>query len=488
MCGRARLVSYAIVLLFSSGVRADSCTTTPWSGMSGVPPLTEFTAGYLYLGTYPGYLYDGSNAVPADHDADGKAFAGSVLPRNAAGQVCHDSDCKIVFLSIGFSNNTIEFCGGRGIAGDPDDPAATQCPLPTATPPYLQTDSFIAKALGDARVNHATVVLVDGAQGGKTLGDWDPTVAGFAEYNRVRDQILVPSGLSPLQVQSIWLKNGNPTPTVSLATGGPGNPPDAIVAEQHMGNILRAVKAAYPNVQQVFISPRIYGGYANTASPPNDLNPEPYAFEIGFSIKWLVKSQIQQIRGAQPDANAGSLDYRHGAAPWVGWGPYLWANGPIPRGDGLAWLNSDLRGRSSSGGVDECTHPGTSGEAKVANLLLEFMTASPYTPWFLASSAACSIAGGSLRLDANKQTIGWSSNVASGPFDVAKGDLTVLSASGGNFSSAACYADDIATTATDDGSVPSAGEAFFYLARCDGSTWHDGTQAGNRDPSLTACP
>jgi hypothetical protein len=316
-------------------------------------------------------LYDGSNAVPADHDADGKAFAGSVLPRNAAGQVCHDSDCKIVFLSIGFSNNTIEFCGGRGIAGDPDDPAATQCPLPTATPPYLQTDSFIAKALGDARVNHATVVLVDGAQGGKTLGDWDPTVAGFAEYNRVRDQILVPSGLSPLQVQSIWLKNGNPTPTVSLATGGPGNPPDAIVAEQHMGNILRAVKAAYPNVQQVFISPRIYGGYANTASPPNDLNPEPYAFEIGFSIKWLVKSQIQQIRGAQPDANAGSLDYRHGAAPWVGWGPYLWANGPIPRGDGLAWLNSDLRGRSSSGGVDECTHPGTSGEAKVANLLLD---------------------------------------------------------------------------------------------------------------------
>jgi hypothetical protein len=291
-----------------------------------------------------------------------------------------------------------------------------------------------------------------------------------------------------LQVQVVWLKDANASPTVSLATGGPGNPPDAIVAEQHMGNILRAIKAAYPNVQQVFISPRIYGGYANTASPPNGLNPEPYAFEIGFSIKWLVKSQIQQIRGSAPDVNAGTLDYKRGQAPWVGWGPYLWANGPIPRADGLAWLNSDLRGRSSSGGVDECTHPSVHGEAKVANALLEFMTTSRYTSWFLASPSVCSIAGGSLHVDANKQTIAWSSDVPTGPFDVAKGDLATLLASGGSFSSAACFADDISTTSTDDASLPSPGETIYYLSRCKGGTWHDGTQAGNRDPSLTACP
>src|SRR5262249_10488131 len=115
--------------------------------------------------------------------------------------------CKIVFLSIGFSNNTIEFCGGQGIGADPDDPAASACPLPIASPPYIQSESFIAQALADPRVDHANVVLVDGAQGGKTLGDWDPIASGFGEYNRVRDQILVPSGLSPLQVQAIWVKD-----------------------------------------------------------------------------------------------------------------------------------------------------------------------------------------------------------------------------------------------------------------------------------------
>src|SRR5262249_50106761 len=149
---------------------------------------------------------------------------------------------------------------------------------------------FIAQALGDPRVDHTSVVLVDGAQGGKALSAWDPIASGFAEYNRVRDQILLPSGLSPMQVQAVWVKDAAAPPTVALATGDDVHPADAIVAERHLGNILRAIRAAYPHVQQVFVSPRIYAGYANTMMPPNGLNPEPYAFEIGFSIKWLVAS------------------------------------------------------------------------------------------------------------------------------------------------------------------------------------------------------
>jgi hypothetical protein len=489
---RRALALFAILgAALTPSISADTCATVPWAGMNGVPPLTEFPSAYLYLGTYAGLLYDGTNQMPPDHDADGLAFGANVQPRDPSGSVCTvvGPGCKIVFLSIGFSNNTIEFCGGQGIGGDPDDPAATACPLPIASPPYIQSDSFIAQTLGDARVNHTSVVLVDGAKGGKALVDWDPTFVGFVEYNRVRDQILVPSGLSPLQVQSVWVKDANGVPTVSLATGGPGNPPDAIVGQRHLGNIVRAIKAAYPNVQQVFISPRIYGGYANTAVPPNNLNPEPYAFELGFSIKWLVRSQIQQVRGAPPDEDAGSLDYKNGAAPWIGWGPYLWANGTTPRRDGTVWLNSDFRYRYSSGtGVNECTHPSINAERKVAGRLLDFMTATPQTDWFLATPLTCRIAGGSLRLAADRQSISWASNGSSGLFDVVKGDLGVLRASAGDFGAATCFENDLTALSTTDPALPAAGEAIYYLVRCNGGTWSDGTQRGNRETTLVACP
>jgi len=477
--------------LVASPASAATCTTTPWPGLAGVPPLTDFPPGYLYLGTYPGLLYDGSNQAPPDHDAAGRLLAAEVLPRDLAGNVCQTigPDCKIVFLSIGFSNNTIEFCGGAGIGGDPEAPAATQCPLPTAHPPYLQLESFIHQALVDPEVNHSTVVPVDGAMGGATLDDWDPTVSGLTQYNRVLTQILTPSGLSASQVQAIWIKDANASPTVSLATGGPGNPPDAIIAERHLGNIARALPGIYPNVKQVFISPRIYGGYANTATPPNQLNPEPYAYEIGFSIKWLVDSQIRQIRGGAPDANAGDLDYRNRTAPWIAWGPYLWANGTTPRSDGLVWENRDLRYPYSSGSnVNECTHPSVYGEQKVAGMLLGFMKTTPYTNWFLGPAGGCDIARDSLEIAADGQTITWLSNAPAGPFDVARGDLRNVRNSGGSFATAACLRNKITTASTTDASTPPPSIVAYYLARCSGGTWNDGSQRGDRDATLAACP
>ena len=134
---------------------------------------------------------------------------------------------------------------------------------------------------------------------------------------------------------------------------------------------MRAIKTRYPNIQQVFVSSRIYAGYANTFGNP--LNPEPFAYELGFSVKWLIEAQINQIRTGTIDPTAGTLDYSH--SPWIAWGPYPWANGPNPRSDGLKWLDSDYR-------ANECTHPGLSAEQKVGRLLLQFMKSSPYTGWF----------------------------------------------------------------------------------------------------------
>ena len=64
--------------------------------------------------------------------------------------------------------------------------------------------------------------------------------------------------------------------------------------------------------------------------------------------------------------------------PWIAWGPYFWASGPIPRNDGLTWLSTDF---SASDG----THPGPSGITKVASQMMFWYLSSSFTPWFRAT-------------------------------------------------------------------------------------------------------
>jgi hypothetical protein len=149
-----------------------------------------------------------------------------------------------------------------------------------------------------------------------------------------------------------------------------------------MGNIVRALKTRYPHLQLVFFSSRIYAGYATTT-----LNPEPYAYESGFAVKWIIQAQIDQMRngGTIVDTRAGDLSLNSGA-PWLAWGPYLWADGTTPRSDGLVWLQNDL--------AADGTHPSQSGQQKVGSMLLAFFAGSSYTmPWFCALPG-CSPAGG----------------------------------------------------------------------------------------------
>jgi len=63
-------------------------------------------------------------------------------------------------------------------------------------------------------------------------------------------------------------------------------------------------------------------------------------------------------------------------APWLSWGPYLWANGTKKNADGLMYEQSDF-------GPDG-THPTRSGQRKVAGKLLEFFKSDTTTrPWFV---------------------------------------------------------------------------------------------------------
>jgi hypothetical protein len=222
----------------------------------------------------------------------------------------------------------------------------------------------MAKAAADTGVNKATLEIVNGAQGGKTASAWDaPT---DPDYDRVRTTKLQPRGLSEAQVAVVWVKVANAQPTRAL----PDPQADAYALVGHIGNIARALRVRYPNLALVLLSSRIYAGYATTA-----LNPEPYAYESGLAVKWVVEAQIQQMAGGAADARAGNLDYGS-VAPWIGWGPYLWANGTTPRSDGLTWARADLEA--------DGTHPAQSGEAKVGDLLLAHFKGSPVGKcWFV---------------------------------------------------------------------------------------------------------
>lgn len=329
--------------LLVPSLHASDCTNTS----VGLTPINDLGAG-LYLGQFQGGLYPGgSNNVPAAHAQQGLARAANIQPLNGTGNP--DPNGKYVFLSVGMSNTTQEFCSAGSL-------------------PPCDSWTFMGQAGVDSRVNVASLVMVNGARGGQTTATWDsPT---DSNYTRVLNDHLTPNGLTEAQVQAVWVKVANAGPTVSL----PAANSDAYALVAGMGNVARALRVRYPNVKIVFISNRIYAGYARNTST---LNPEPYAYESAFAAKWLIEAQINQMSGGPIDPRAGDLNYNT-VAPWLIWGPNLWANGLTPRSDGLTWTCADLD--------NDGTHPSQSGEQKVGTMLLNFMLDSPYSsPWFRAA-------------------------------------------------------------------------------------------------------
>lgn len=352
MAALTRISTVALAILASAACKESVDVSTgggldPATAAAAAGPLPLIDMGSTTYKGFAGLLYPGSNTMPLAHHDAGMAAARRIVPRDANGNAV--STGKYVLISIGMSNTTQEFCSQGG--GLPCD-----------------AWTFMGQAAADAAVNRTTLRIVNGAKGGQDATTWDqPT---DPNYDRIRDQVLAPQGLSERQVQVAWVKVANAGPTVAL----PDTSADAYRLERQMGSITRALKTRYPNLQQVFFTSRIYAGYATTT-----LNPEPYAYESGFAVKWLVQAQIDQVRTGTVDPRAGNLDYRAGA-PWIAWGPYPWANGLTPRSDGLTWDRSEFE--------SDGTHPAQPAERKVGTMLLNFFKNQDVTRcWFVAGQS-----------------------------------------------------------------------------------------------------
>ncbi|MDP9204428.1 MAG: hypothetical protein M3P12_03095 [Gemmatimonadota bacterium] len=312
-------------------------------------PLTDLPS-YLKIrgGLYP----NGVNQPPPDHDSAARARRNRIRALDVNGD--ESPFGKYVLISIGMSNTTQEWCS-------------------QASGPPCAAWTFMGRAAADPAVNKYSLVIVNGAADGPDAPAW--TSPSSSNYDRIKTARLAPLGLSENQVEVAWVKLADGNPTASL----PADSADAYVFLSNLGQVLRALRIRYPNLLIVFLSSRSYGGYATpSVGVKTDLNPEPFAYEEGFSIKWAIESQINEMRGLPANTKAGTLNYTNKSAPLVVWGPYLWADGATPRSDGLVWNRADFE--------QDGMHPSQSGEGKVATMLLEFFKNSPYAKcWFVAN-------------------------------------------------------------------------------------------------------
>lgn len=288
----------------------------------GFKPLTEMTADDKYKGEDGGLYGGGQNTPPAAHQQLAAAESGKIAPLDAEGKPAADG--LIGLISISMSNATQEFSLFKRIA-DADEAKSPR------------------------------VRVVDCAQGGQAMAEWAP-----ADANpwRTAANILANAKVSPQQVQVAWIKLANKGPRGDLQEHGKKLEKDTLA-------VIQNAKAKFPNLRMVYLSSRIYGGYSAGA-----LNPEPYAYEGAFVVRWLIQDQI---KGNKELAATGS-DVK---APVLLWGPYLWADGTTPRAsDKLSYSREDLAG--------DGTHPSDLGRRKVADQLLQFFKTDELAKrWFV---------------------------------------------------------------------------------------------------------
>lgn len=325
-------------------------------GTIGLVNGSDLGAGFYKTIFQGGKYAGGTNVIPATHRTAGITARDLIEPLDAAG--APDAGGKIGWVALGMSNWTKEMC----VIHEGGEPGGRPC----------TSESFIGKALVDTTINPA-LVFVNGARDGQSNEKWDNPTG--AEYDRVED-LLPLYGLTEEQIQIVWMKAV--LKEQSLRPTLPHPDADAYEELRVLGDCVRAAKVRYPNLRQLWVSNRIYGGY----SRPGGNSPEPWAYETFWAVKWLIGGQITQRDTAVVDPDAGDLLT---GASWLGWGPDLWAPGSEPRADGLIWNRQDfvddgLHAEVGAGlGVDKASSM-IMTHHKTSEMIAPYFTTSAFDP------------------------------------------------------------------------------------------------------------
>jgi hypothetical protein len=331
------VLTTSTLLTIHSSIHPVSASNCNGTSVQGLVPLNDL-GNNTYQGLQGGLYPNASNDMPPSHLNAGLQRAQQIVPLDKTGSPSPTG--KIVLVSIGMSNTLIE------------------------------TNGLISLAKSDPTLN-PSIVIVNGAEGGE---DAHSIVTNPGPYWNYVDSKLANASVTTQQVEAAWLKEADASPTGSQITY-------AQTLSGQLITILQMMLQNFPNLKLVYLSSRIYAGYASST-----LNPEPYAYTSGFSVRWTMEAQLNGTSSMNFNASRGPV-----TAPWVAWGPYTWANGLIPRSDGLTWICSDFQ--------SDGTHPSMpQGQMKVGNMLLSFFKSDSTTrQWFTSGASSGNAASGSGR-------------------------------------------------------------------------------------------
>jgi hypothetical protein len=284
----------------------------------GFTPLIDMGPSEQYQGE-DGMLYPGSNTCPPDHFSAVMAAANSIVPLDSAGNPSPSG--KIVWFSCGMSNTN-----GKTLQ---------EIAMVNADP---------AKA--------PDVHFVNGANGGIPVEDMVSPTASY--WTTTVPSKLSNGGVTAEQVQVVWLLQTHRSPSGPFGTW-------YLNLRDDLGHVCRNLYATFPNLKIIYLSPRSYAGYAD-----GTLNPEPYAYQSGFSVKKLIDDQLSGDSTLTPFVQTALLYWSEYL--------YIWADGTTPNSMGLSYQCSDYDG--------EGTHPSSAGYTKIAAYMLNFYQTDPTCVWY----------------------------------------------------------------------------------------------------------
>lgn len=187
------------------------------------------------------------------------------------------------------------------------------------------------------------IPFVNAAIGGADARKW----ATGNLWPRVRESI-ESAGVQPDEIEVVWMLHsfqGTANPEVQ----------QFCIALQ---DIIEQVIEEFPSIRMIYVSDRGWGGWSTglaTDGTPNNGEPGVWAQAVG--IDHLVATNRDRADKV-----------------WVGWGPYVWANGDEPRADGVSWPRSYFQ----TDGV----HWRREGRVAYAELLDQFFSTDETAGWY----------------------------------------------------------------------------------------------------------